>query len=80
MPILWYEDGGLPRRLPDGAEPLWHKLHGFLSYLMKCTMTGVPYQVLGYKGKQVRLRESPKSIIWEQSLQLLLDARSDGVL
>jgi CDP-paratose 2-epimerase len=30
------------------------KLHGFLSYLMKCTMTGNPYQVLGYKGKQVR--------------------------
>jgi CDP-paratose 2-epimerase len=30
------------------------KLHGFLSYLMKCTMTGASYQVLGYKGKQVR--------------------------
>lgn len=30
------------------------QLHGFLSYLMKCTMTGEPYQVLGYKGKQVR--------------------------
>ena len=30
------------------------KLHGFLSYLMKCTMTGDHYQVLGYKGKQVR--------------------------
>lgn len=30
------------------------KLHGFLSYLMKCTMTGAAYQVLGYKGKQVR--------------------------
>jgi CDP-paratose 2-epimerase len=30
------------------------KLHGFLSYLMKCTMTGTPYQILGYKGKQVR--------------------------
>jgi CDP-paratose 2-epimerase len=30
------------------------KLHGFLSYLMKCTMTGQPYQVYGYKGKQVR--------------------------
>ena len=30
------------------------KLHGFLSYLMKCTMTGIPYQVFGYKGKQVR--------------------------
>ena len=30
------------------------QLHGFLSYLMKCTMTGEPYQVFGYKGKQVR--------------------------
>ena len=30
------------------------QLHGFLSYLMKCTMTGTPYQVFGYKGKQVR--------------------------
>jgi CDP-paratose 2-epimerase len=33
----------------SGAE-----LHGFLSYIMKCTMTGAPYQVFGYKGKQVR--------------------------
>ena len=30
------------------------KLHGFLSYLMKCTITGEPYQVFGYQGKQVR--------------------------
>ena len=30
------------------------KLHGFLSYLMKCVMTGDHYQVFGYKGKQVR--------------------------
>ncbi|HTY91605.1 MAG TPA: NAD-dependent epimerase/dehydratase family protein [Methanocella sp.] len=30
------------------------KLHGFLAYLMKCTMTGEPYTILGYKGKQVR--------------------------
>jgi len=30
------------------------QLHGFLNYLMKCTMTGTPYKVLGYKGKQVR--------------------------
>ncbi len=29
-------------------------LHGFLAYLMKCTVTGSPYKVLGYKGKQVR--------------------------
>ena len=30
------------------------KLHGFLAYLMKCTATGLPYTVFGYKGKQVR--------------------------
>ncbi|ODS34567.1 MAG: CDP-paratose 2-epimerase [Candidatus Scalindua rubra] len=29
-------------------------LHGFLSYLMKCCMTGEHYTVFGYKGKQVR--------------------------
>ncbi|HJR43935.1 MAG TPA: NAD-dependent epimerase/dehydratase family protein [Gemmatimonadaceae bacterium] len=30
------------------------QLHGFLAYLMKCTVTGAPYSVFGYKGKQVR--------------------------
>jgi CDP-paratose 2-epimerase len=30
------------------------KLHGFLAFLMKCTITGKPYTILGYKGKQVR--------------------------
>ena len=30
------------------------QLHGFLAYLMKCAATGTPYQVFGYKGKQVR--------------------------
>jgi CDP-paratose 2-epimerase len=29
-------------------------LHGFLAYLVKCTLTGQPYTVFGYKGKQVR--------------------------
>ena len=30
------------------------KLHGFLSYLMKATVKGIPYTIFGYKGKQVR--------------------------
>jgi CDP-paratose 2-epimerase len=30
------------------------RLHGFLSYLMRCTMTGEAYTVYGYDGKQVR--------------------------
>jgi CDP-paratose 2-epimerase len=29
-------------------------LHGFLAYLMRCTATGKPYTIFGYKGKQVR--------------------------
>jgi CDP-paratose 2-epimerase len=33
----------------SGAE-----LHGFLSYLMKCAITGTQYRIFGYKGKQVR--------------------------
>ena len=30
------------------------QLHGFLSYLAKCAVNGLPYTVFGYKGKQVR--------------------------
>jgi CDP-paratose 2-epimerase len=30
------------------------ELHGFLAYVMRCVMTGNPYSVFGYKGKQVR--------------------------
>ena len=30
------------------------QLHGFLSYLMKCAITGNQYTIFGYKGKQVR--------------------------
>jgi CDP-paratose 2-epimerase len=30
------------------------KLHGFLSYLMRCCITGKKYFIYGYKGKQVR--------------------------
>ncbi len=30
------------------------QLHGFLSYLMKCAISGQHYTIFGYKGKQVR--------------------------
>jgi CDP-paratose 2-epimerase len=30
------------------------ELHGFLGYVMRCAMTGAPYTIFGYKGKQVR--------------------------
>jgi CDP-paratose 2-epimerase len=37
-----------------GANHSGAELHGFLSYLVKCTVTGRPFNVYGYKGKQVR--------------------------
>jgi CDP-paratose 2-epimerase len=30
------------------------QLHGFLAFVMRCTMTRTPYTVFGYSGKQVR--------------------------
>jgi len=30
------------------------ELHGFLSYLIKCCLNNIPYNIYGYKGKQVR--------------------------
>jgi CDP-paratose 2-epimerase len=37
-----------------GAGHSGTELHGFLSYLVKCAVTGTPYTIFGYKGKQVR--------------------------
>ena len=37
-----------------GPDHSGTQLHGFLGYLMKCNATGTPYQIFGYKGKQVR--------------------------
>jgi CDP-paratose 2-epimerase len=37
-----------------GAAQAGVELHGFLSYLVKCNVSGKPYTVYGYGGKQVR--------------------------
>ena len=37
-----------------GPQHSGTQLHGFLAYLMRCVMTGTPYTVFGYGGKQVR--------------------------
>jgi CDP-paratose 2-epimerase len=44
-----FRGGCLTGPAHTGAE-----LHGFLAYLMKCTVKGKPYRTFGYKGKQVR--------------------------
>lgn len=37
-----------------GPQHSGAQLHGFLSYLVKCCLTGRTYTIYGYKGKQVR--------------------------
>jgi CDP-paratose 2-epimerase len=49
MPTACFRGGCLTGPAHAGTE-----LHGFLSYLMKCAVSGRPYRVFGYKGKQVR--------------------------
>jgi len=49
MPTVCFRAGCLTGPNHAGAQ-----LHGFLAYLMKCTVTGDPYTVFGYEGKQVR--------------------------
>ena len=38
----------------SGPNHAGARMHGFLSYLMRCTITGRAYTVYGYGGKQVR--------------------------
>ena len=49
MPTVCFRAGCL-----SGPNHAGARLHGFLSYLMRCTVTGDPYVVHGYKGLQVR--------------------------
>jgi CDP-paratose 2-epimerase len=49
MPTVAFRGGCL-----TGPAHAGTKLHGFLSYLMRCCVTGEPYTVNGYGGKQVR--------------------------
>lgn len=44
-----FRGGCLTGPAHSGAE-----LHGFLAYLVKCAVSGKPYTIYGYKGKQVR--------------------------
>jgi CDP-paratose 2-epimerase len=49
MPTVCFRGGCL-----TGPNHAGTQLHGFLSYLMRATVTGEPYTVFGYGGKQVR--------------------------
>ena len=49
MKVGIFRGGCLTGPAHSGAE-----LHGFLAYLVKCQLTGRPYTIFGYGGKQVR--------------------------
>ena len=67
MKTACFRGGCLTGPAHAGAE-----LHGFLAYLMKCTATGRPYRVFGYKGKQVRDNIHSHDLVeafWQFALQ-----------
>ncbi len=49
IPTVCFRGGCLTGPNHQGAQ-----LHGFLAYLMRCVVTGDPYTIFGYGGKQVR--------------------------
>lgn len=49
MKTVCFRCGCITGRNHKGAE-----LHGFMAYLVKCIKEGKPYNIFGYKGKQVR--------------------------
>jgi len=49
MPIGIYRAGCLTGPMHAAVE-----LHGYLAYIVHCAVTGRPYTIYGYKGKQVR--------------------------
>lgn len=49
MKTVCFRGGCLTGPAHSGAQ-----LHGFLAYLIDCAISGRPYTVFGYKGKQVR--------------------------
>ncbi len=57
----------------SGAE-----LHGFLSYLVKCCISGKKYTIFGYKGKQVRDNIHSRDLV-EAFYQFYLKPRSGEV-
>jgi CDP-paratose 2-epimerase len=49
MPVGIFRGGCL-----TGPQHAAVELHGYLAYIVHCAVTGKPYTVIGYKGKQVR--------------------------
>jgi CDP-paratose 2-epimerase len=49
MPAVCFRGGTLTGPAHSATE-----LHGFLAYVMRCTISGERYSVYGYRGKQVR--------------------------
>jgi CDP-paratose 2-epimerase len=49
MPVGVFRGGCL-----TGPQHAAVALHGFLAYIVRCAVLGLPYTVLGYQGKQVR--------------------------
>jgi len=73
MPTVCFRGGCLTGPTHAGA-----KLHGFLSYLMRCTVTGEHYTVYGYEGRQVRDNIHSADVV--RAFQLFHEAPRPGAV
>ncbi len=74
MPTVCFRGGCL-----TGPNHAGTQLHGFLSYLMRATVTGEPYTVFGYGGKQVRDNIHAADLV-AAFQHFHLDARAGGAV
>jgi CDP-paratose 2-epimerase len=73
MPTMTLRGGCLTGTSHAGVE-----LHGFLSYLAKCVVSGRPYAVFGYGGKQVRDNLDARDLA--HLIELMIDAPRVGAV
>ncbi len=74
LPTVCFRGGCL-----TGPNHAGTRLHGFLSYLMRATVTGEPYTVFGYAGKQVRDNIHSADLVGAFE-HFHLDARAGGAV
>jgi CDP-paratose 2-epimerase len=74
LPTVCFRGGCL-----TGPNHAGTMLHGFLSYLMRATVTGEPYTVFGYGGKQVRDNIHAADLVAAFE-RFHLDARAGGAV
>ena len=57
----WFLWRGWQHRGVTGPQPSAVELHGYLSYIVMCAVTGREYTIYGYKGKAFSVMRCPRA-------------------